>query len=301
MLCETCGKEHTGEYASGRFCNITCSKIYSTLIKRKETNLKTSQTLKNKPLREVKCSICGNILLSNSTCPKIHCIKCRKVSNICKRCGSIKGTCKFPKLCNKNLSLFDGLHKYFGFDMSCFGSEKYYQEIFRIKDLIEEDYLNNEMSIPELAEKYNHNNFGNFSKLLKSIDVSIRRVREAIILNYKLGKTVSSVNTKYKHGYHTTWDNKKVFYRSSYELDYAKYLDENKIKYEMEALRIKYYDSQRCIERIAIPDFYLPDTNDIIEIKSSYTYNEQNMKDKQLAYFKHGYKLSVILDHIKII
>lgn len=105
------------------------------------------------------------------------------------------------------------------------------------------------------------------------------------------------VNNQYKTGHHTTWNNKKVFYRSSYELDYAEELDDKKIDYEMESLRIQYFDSKKKITRTAIPDFYLPDQNKIVEIKSNYTYDEQNMKDKFKAYKKHGYEIELILEH----
>ena len=107
---------------------------------------------------------------------------------------------------------------------------------------------------------------------------------------------VPPVNKLYKHGWHITWNNKKVFYRSSYELDYCKILDEQNIDYEMENLRIVYWDSELKKFRTAIPDFYLPKSNTIVEIKSIYTYDEQNMEDKVKAYKKHGYKFKLILD-----
>lgn len=50
-------------------------------------------------------------------------------------------------------------------------------------------------------------------------------------------------------------------------------------------------------ERIAIPDFYLPDTNTIIEIKSIFTLDVQNMKDKVAAYLAFGFKFKLILEH----
>ena len=53
-------------------------------------------------------------------------------------------------------------------------------------------------------------------------------------------------------------------------------------------MRIKYFDSQKNEYRCAIPDFYLPDENLIVEIKSDYTLDEQNMKDKKKAYLENG-------------
>jgi len=39
-------------------------------------------------------------------------------------------------------------------------------------------------------------------------------------------KTVADINTKYKSGDYISWENKKFFFRSSYEFDYANILDE---------------------------------------------------------------------------
>ena len=83
---------------------------------------------------------------------------------------------------------------------------------------------------------------------------------------------ISSTNDfNYKHGIHLTWMGTEIYYRSSYELDFAKELDKKRIVYEVERLKIEYFDTQRQEMRIAIPDFYLPETNTIIEIKSSWT------------------------------
>jgi hypothetical protein len=70
--------------------------------------------------------------------------------------------------------------------------------------------------------------------------------------------------------------------------------------YEVENLHIKYFDSIKKIYRIAIPDFYLPLTNTIIEIKSNYTLNLQEIKDKFYEYKKLGYNIKLILEHKEV-
>lgn len=65
----------------------------------------------------------------------------------------------------------------------------------------------------------------------------------------------------------------------------------------MESMRIKYWDSVQQKERVAIPDFYLPESNTIIEIKSLFTYNKQNMIDRSIQYQNLGYKFKLILEH----
>ena len=85
--------------------------------------------------------------------------------------------------------------------------------------------------------------------------------------------------------------------RSSYESDFANILDESKTPYEVEKLRIPYFDTQQNKQRIAIPDFYLPDTNTIVEVKSTWTLDKQNMIDKRVAYLKSGYNFKLWLEH----
>ena len=77
-----------------------------------------------------------------------------------------------------------------------------------------------------------------------------------------------------------------MFFRSSYEEDFCNELDEVKIDYELESQRIAYFDSTENVERIAIPDFELVDSHTLVEIKSSWTLDRQNMKDRFNAYIK---------------
>ena len=79
-------------------------------------------------------------------------------------------------------------------------------------------------------------------------------------------------------------------------MDYANILDAQQINYEYEAFRIKYYDTYLEVERTSIPDFYLPDSNTIVEIKSTYTLNVQNMKDRVKAYRELGYNFILMLN-----
>lgn len=82
-------------------------------------------------------------------------------------------------------------------------------------------------------------------------------------------------------------------------MKYAKDLDEKQIDYSVEDLRILYWDTQKLKQRIAIPDFYIPSENLIVEIKSEYTLDEQNMKDKVSEYKKHGYNVCVMVDFVE--
>ena len=67
--------------------------------------------------------------------------------------------------------------------------------------------------------------------------------------------------------------------------------------YDVEALRIIYFDAKCNYERTAYPDFFLPETNTIVEVKSIYTLDIQNIKDKFKMYKELGYNVKLLLEH----
>ena len=113
-----------------------------------------------------------------------------------------------------------------------------------------------------------------------------------------LPTTEHEIKLGFKQGWHTTWEGKRIFYRSGAELKYAELLDEEKISYDVESLRIEYYDSEKGYNRIAIPDFLLSETNEIIEVKSRITFRKQNMIDKFKKYKELGYKPRLLYEGV---
>lgn len=292
--CKNCGddfSEKYSEYSNLDFCSKKCARTFAT---------KNDDKSETKVAKCIDCKKEININKRSSikTCKCDDCKRKRKVKK-CLYCGSEETrSCLKPNICKRH-QIIPTLIKYFGFDESVLGSLKYYEEFERIKNKIEEDYWNNGESIMTLCDKYHHDNHGNFFKILKCIDVKLRNISDGNINAILYGRILPS-GPQYKHGWYETWEGKKVFYRSSYELEYAMYLDENKIPYEMEKLRILYWDSQLLRQRVAIPDFYLMENNELVEIKSNYTYDKQNMKDKFKAYREHGYKCKLILEKKEI-
>jgi len=59
--CENCGKDHDGNYASGRFCSKKCSRGFSTKAKRKEINEKVSKKIQGNAHKDIEktCVECG--------------------------------------------------------------------------------------------------------------------------------------------------------------------------------------------------------------------------------------------------
>lgn len=60
MLCDYCGNEHDGKYASGRFCSEKCARGFSTKSKRENINKRVSLKLRKIEYFKTKCEFCGN-------------------------------------------------------------------------------------------------------------------------------------------------------------------------------------------------------------------------------------------------
>ena len=293
MICENCGKEHDGTYGSGRFCSKECARSYSS---KNTTGL----------LKEAKCIDCGKIIYigkraSIKTC---KCEECNKIHNQkkCPICGSLYHSNEgcLNKFCkNHNLLHIKTLIKYFGFDKKKLGTKEVENEYNRIKNILYNLYWKEEKSFADISKIYNYNgNPGNLTKFFTKLGIPRRNFSECSKLTFFQGKQDNKeCENQYHQQWYTTWNGKEVYLRSSYELDYAKELDEQQINYEVEYFHIKYWNTKTNDYRCAIPDFYIPSQNLIVEIKSSWTLDEQNMKDKIKAYKNLGYNFKLICDH----
>lgn len=272
MLCEYCGEEHDSSYGSGRFCNQLCSRRYSSNLNKDKKNKRLIEVFKIKKSKIVyKCVKCGIEYKKKHR---------EKICSDCIKCGS------YSKLYNK-LGI-----------INCNPIESNYKALCILKN----EYFNNGKSKNMILNQYGIN--GNtLYRFFKSNGVQMRSLSESQYIAFDEGRRDlnNSKSNKYMCGYHTTWNNKEIYYRSSYELEFAQELDLKKIEYECEKFKIKYFDTLLNRKRIAIPDFYLPETNTIVEIKSSYTYEHVNMCNKVEAYLDLGYNFVLILDKKKYI
>ena len=221
---------------------------------------------------------------------------------------NIKQKCK-TELCNK---LYNHGHNIleilypFGFNKNTIGTLQYIDEFNKASKIILTEYFDNKLSVQEIYTKYNCSHYFKVWKLfyfMKNIlEIKLRTLSEANKISIMNVDNLQKLkrNYNYKDTYHTTWENKIVYLRSSYELDFAKILDEQKISYDVEKVKVLYFDTQLNIERVAIPDFYIPSTNTLIEIKSYWTLDLQNMYDKRKSYFANGYNFKLILEHKEI-
>lgn len=294
-ICENCRKEHDGSYGSGRFCCKECAKSFST---------------KNIGLKEVKCINCGKVFLidkrANPT--QFYCDNCKKLNskryvkignNIIKKselnCNYFNIDCKdcyfhINNICNGKNSIgqkLNNLKKYCNLEISDYQTtlDNYLKIKNNIQYLIDSGY-----SCVDICKSiFKGNKKGN--TIFKTLGINVKTLSEAVSNAFLQGK-FDNIELWYK-----TWMGNEIYLRSSYEVDFAKELDKKQIKYQYEPFQIKYYDSYQKKIRCAIPDFYLPETNTIIEIKSTWTLNLSEMKDKAKAYKEQGYNFKFILEH----
>ena len=282
MVCENCGKQHNGLFGSGRFCCKSCAVSFTNKQRtlKEETRNKISETLKILHKPKIKyCKFCGSIIQKPRTqyCCKEH---------------RIIFAYRLPTLI-----------KYFAFDTTTLGTHDAIKEYDRIRQMLYNLYWTEHKSSADIAKMFNYTthveNITN--KLFKMLDIPKKSVSQAVHENYLSGKLNNiQSNSRYKCGWHSTWSNKQVYLRSSYELDYAKQLDESKTDYEVETLRIRYFCTKDNKYKVAIPDFYIPTTNTIVEVKSNYTLDVGNMRDKVKSYIENGYNFKLILEHKEI-
>ena len=312
--CEHCGKTHYGEYGSGRFCSAHCARMYS------------KRFLDSKSKKTIVCEICGkpeevNIHSSEKLCGdcKVHiseelfdsgiskfhksniCKKLKKISR-CTVCGSgynpSEGCTEFCK--RVKITGIRQLVKWVGFDKSKIGTIGVFDEYNRVRNIVYNQYWIEGMSCEDISKYYGITYHHCISQtIFKILDIPIKTLSEsgkdAIARGKRLG---IQTNTGYRSGWYKTWDDREIFLRSTYERDYAEELDKSKIYYEVESLRIRYYDTVKNEYRTSIPDFYIPESNTIVEIKSTWTFDYQNMIDKRKAYYRDGYNFKLILEHI---
>lgn len=286
-ICLNCGKQYNSKYNNSKFCSHSCSATYNNKKRSHTTKINVNKSVSNaKNKKEV------NEGVSNVKNKKENKLK------VCKFCG--QEHCEKIDACSyQSVKWFKQL-ECFGFDLTKIGTIEIHKEYNKVKELLYKEYWDNCLSVAEIKEKYQYPYIANrLYMVMKRMNIQIRDLSEAIKNTIYQGITnipQPTKNYRYKHGIHISWNNKQFFLRSSYEFEFAKQLDEKQIEYEVEWCRIKYWDSELNTYRIAIPDFYIPSTNTIYEIKSSWTFIKQNMLDKFKEYKKLGFNVVLVYE-----
>jgi len=173
-------------------------------------------------------------------------------------------------------------------------------EFLKIQSMLYSEYHINGESMLTLMKKFNIPSSKTMDIIFRIFDIKSRSFSESTINALQTQRATPRVNPSFVVIYHTSWTGEIFCLRSSYEVEYAKILDKQKIKYVVESLRIKYYSTVENRYRIAVPDFYLPESNTIVEIKSTYWLNSEEMRNKRDAYIELGYKFKLILEHQEV-
>lgn len=317
--CLNCGKELTKKQIKNgnKFCSHNCAATYNNTgrelsdcvkrnisigLKKSETNQKRLQ--KKAILKKERVEILKKERENNIKAKKNHknkTIKTRVVIKKCKICGSelIDGKCA-NEICNKlKKCKIKKFAEMFQMDVNKIGTIEFLDEFNKVRQELYNLYWVCHKSARQIEEMYNmkYNTLLDYFKRI--FDIPSKNVKYAVSENYQQNR-VNVQNITHFRGkmhIHKTWDGKEFLLRSSYEEEYAKYLDSCKIKYEVESLNIRYFDSQRNKYRTAIPDFYIPSMNLIIEVKSIFTLDVINMQEKISEYEKCGYKCKLIIEH----
>ena len=284
--CKHCGKE----IPEGRkFCNKSCAAHYNnrfrvrkpwTEEKRLEISKQRRQAADAKRIAEGKAPVYSEDTRTviNRFCK--HCGKPLQIKDgewiVCNECRPYSKANLYKKL-----GLNEGPLK------------RRFEEAVR---LVRRWYFENKESICQISEKTGLQ-YGAVRYLLTVNGGVTRDHSESSKVSLETGRRKETpCSFKFKQGTHTSWEGNKFHFRSSWEEQYMQELDEKRVPYLYEAFRIRYFDTQKNEERIAVPDFFLPETNTIVELKSSYTYDERNMKDRFKSYQEKGYKTILLLD-----
>jgi hypothetical protein len=170
-------------------------------------------------------------------------------------------------------------------------------EFLKIQSMLYTEYHIKCESMLTLMKQFNIPSSRTMDIIFRLFDIEARSFSESQSNAISTNRVAIPSNTKYKNIFHTSWFGETFCLRSSYEEDYAKVLDSTQTKYFVEHLRIKYFHTTQNRYRIAVPDFYLPETNTIVEVKSDYWLDESEMRNKKEAYISLGYNFKLNLEH----
>ena len=278
--CLQCGKEIP---SWKKFCNSSCAATYNNLKRGKGTihwseekrkkDSERKRALHGTTFEEAVCKHCGK--------PLGKIVNSRFKEGVCEECRPYTG--------------LNNLYTKLGFTEGTLKDRDQKLEVF-FKTL----YEDKQWSVPKIAREFNLY-YETVRRFFSKHNIVERHLSEAQKVSYLAGgRDVSKVDKVcYKHGFHISWEGKRFWYRSSYELEFAQILDAQKIKYEMEdkRCRTRYVDPVDGKEHVAVPDFYLPDTKELVEVKSSYTLgNIDTMKARLQSYKDAGYEPRLWLD-----
>lgn len=171
------------------------------------------------------------------------------------------------------------------------------EQVHLLKDRLNHEYHINGDSGFVIQKRYEIPSSKTLNRLFKILNIPPRSLSEAGVVAVEKGRSDSHFKCTHQQ-WHETWDGHQVFLRSRNELRLAQRFDKEQVAYEVESKRIPYFDTQQQRNRIAVMDFYTPSTHTLIEVKSTYFYDEINIRDRAKAIHDAGYKFVLYLDDV---
>lgn len=306
-ICKCCGKEfsydwrkdiHTRKNSFLEYCSLACSNKITSL---KSKNLK----------KELICPVCGKSYITSLNTPKnSKCFSCRKENkkNIIKNNKKTKRKLKSYKYDKGSLlGIFERSRLFIQKSASLsklgfnFENSLWEEEYLKVQKFLITEYEINLKSANQIEKEYGITQGLLTTRLLKYFNIKKRNASEANSLSIFTNEKRLISDPLYHSGHYKDWEGKDHYLRSSYEFDFARLLDQKKIHYETEILRIRYFDKENNVFKTGIPDFYLPDKNVFVEIKSNYFYNHIDLQYRKEELKRLGFKFYVFLDKEKFL
>lgn len=294
----TSNKKH---FLSLNYCDIKIGDELIVLV----SELKTGSEIKIK----VKCDICGNEkYLKYRTYLKS--LKNHNIYACSTKCSSIKN--KKTKLEKYGSENYYNIEKYKNTCIKKYGvefglqSDKIKEKTKRTKleKYGDENYNNIDKNRKTKLEKHGDENYNNRIKFketnIKLYGVeyypNVEKYKKTFYEKYGCENPQQDLNifTKTQKSSCLLKRYKNLYYRGTYEFDFLEnFYDKLQIE-NGKSIKYEYENKQKTYH----PDFYLPDYNLIIEIKSDYTYNKDLNKnlEKQKACLQQGYNFIFIIN-----
>ena len=215
-----------------------------------------------------------------------------KKIKLCKVCGleqcSNPHICKWNSLRNKSLNL-----QLLGFDFSTYGTPDIVESYTNFRQKMLTEYST--MSMTQIRKQYNIKADKTIQDIFKYLNIPLVDASEQLRKYLDNGGTLFQTNGA-KCTPYIKQDGTTIMCRSSYEVDFANHLEELDIAFEFENKRILFKSSIDNKIHYAFPDFYIPNANTIIEVKSWYYYDQLRMVDRFNAYKAAGYIPKLLLE-----
>ena len=121
-----------------------------------------------------------------------------------------------------------------------------------------------------------------------------RIISETRKIDWANGKYKNAIVGKTKWYDHVKPNGQRIRLQGSWELLYAKYLDQNQIEYEAHKGAIWYVRSSDLTKRVYLPDFWLPKTEEFIDIKNDHLLIVDKQKIEDVKTCNQNLKLRII-------